>query len=175
MLVFYKPPHTHHLWLPWKYFWICLDNLFTNTMVSSYFLRNVPISKYLQLCTNTYQIAFIYSIDRLKALYVDRVFRFIYFSCVFLNARSKPNSLAGHACSLTCSSLVEPPWQCTYTSLSTVLLTLNAWENTLRHDCRIHITHVHKNPCGSRDFPNQALLFLNCMPILSLLPSIMVF
>ncbi len=28
----------------------------------------------------------------------------------------------------------------------------------------LHIAHVHKNPCGSRDFPNQALLF-NCTPI----------
>ncbi len=36
-----------------------LDNLFTNTMVSSYFLRNVPIPKYLHLCANTHQIAFI--------------------------------------------------------------------------------------------------------------------
>ncbi len=43
--------------------------------------------------------------------------------------------------------------------------TLNAWENTWRHDCGLHIAHVLKNPCGSRDFPNQALLFLNCTPI----------
>ena len=44
-------------------------------------------------------------------------------------------------------------------------LTLNAWENILCHDCGLHIAHVHKNPCGSRDFPNQALFFLNCTPI----------
>ncbi len=47
----------------------------------------------------------------------------------------------------------------------TCMTTLNAWENTLRHDCGLHIAHVHKNPCGSRDFSNQALLFLNCTPI----------
>ncbi len=45
------------------------------------------------------------------------------------------------------------------------LTTLNAWENTLGHNCGLHIAHVHKNPRGSRDFPNQALLFLNCTPI----------
>ncbi len=38
-------------------------------MVSSYFLRNVPISKYLHLCTNTYQNC-VYLLYRLKALYL---------------------------------------------------------------------------------------------------------
>ncbi len=55
--------------------------------------------------------------------------------------------------------------QCLALLYSNSLTTLNAWENTLRHDCGLHIAHVHKNPCGSRDFPNQALLFLNCTPI----------
>ncbi len=31
-------------------------------------------------------------------------------------------------------------------------------------DNNAHVLNV-KNPCGSRDFPNQALLFLNCTPI----------
>ena len=29
---------------------------------------------------------------------------------------------------------------------------INAWANTLRHDCGLHIAHVHKNVCGSRYF-----------------------
>ena len=33
---------------------------------------------------------------------------------------------------------------------------INAWENTLRHDCRLHIAHVHKNVYGSRDFAYNA-------------------
>ncbi len=36
----------------------------------------------------------------------------------------------------------------------------------------LHIAHVHKNHCGSRDFPNQALPFLNRTPIFSLLPHL---
>ena len=59
---------------------------------------------------------------------------------------------------LTCSTA----W---WLSQYSLIKTLNAWENILRHDCGLHIAHVHKNPCGSRDFPNQALLFLNCTPI----------
>ncbi len=33
------------------------------------------------------------------------------------------------------------------------------------HDCGLHIAHVHKNLCGSRDFPNPAFLFLNCTSV----------
>ena len=36
--------------------------------------------------------------------------------------------------------------------LSTVLLTLNAWESTLRHNCGLHIAHVHKNPCRDHQY-----------------------
>ncbi len=39
-------------------------------MVSSYFLRNVPIPKYLHLCTITHQIPFIYFIGYIKELYI---------------------------------------------------------------------------------------------------------
>ena len=61
---------------------------------------------------------------------------------------------------------------------SVFLVTLNAWENTLRHDCGLHIAHVHKNSCGSHDFPNQAFLtvrpFVSLLPLRFLLPSIYV-
>ena len=109
---------------------------------------------------------------------VQTVCRFLYHTeyLVFLNARSKLITqsrsshyypLAGSYCHQSC-----PHWFPDLQQLGTLAVsqyslttTLNAWENTLRHDCGLHIAHVHKNPCGSRNFPNQALLFLNCKPI----------
>ncbi len=69
MLVLYKPPHTTTFGCHGNLFGYVLDNLFTNTMVSSYFLRNVPIPI---LFTFMYQYApnCVYLLYRLKALYL---------------------------------------------------------------------------------------------------------
>ncbi len=60
MLVLYKPPHTHHLWLPWKSFWICFiicsptqwyHHIFLEMFQSQNIYIYVPIRTKLRLFT----------------------------------------------------------------------------------------------------------------------------
>ena len=77
---------------------------------------------------------------------------------------------AGHAGSAL--SLVSQSAPRSWPSVDFLRVLINAWANTLRHDCGIHIAHVHKNVCGSRDFAYQALLFLLRPSCPSLVPPI---
>ncbi len=67
-------------------------------------------------------------------------------------------------------------WYLGSVSVQSYTTTLNAWENTLRHEIPYVTIVGYISPTfikilgGSRNFPNQALLFLKVRPFLSLLP-----
>ena len=62
---------THHLMFPWKY---VVAWSFTYTLVSTPFLRNVPIKRYLHLSTATHKFVVIYSLSWMHCTVQPRTF-----------------------------------------------------------------------------------------------------